>query len=305
MNKLVLYIICCFCLCKSYGQENLVPNGDFELYNSCPTIIGDFSCSEWFSPIVTTPDYYSICGASDCNVPINAFGYQNSQSGNAYAGLVLNADDGYREYIAVKLKKQLIPLKKYNLKMFVSSSDWAKYGSNNLGVLFCVDTANLYKELNLGGLELILSDSNIVFNDQIIFDTLNWIELSFDYLASGCEQYLLIGNFLPQSETIFGQNFGIGIDSYYYLDNIRLVEETITIDVPNVFTPNSDGVNDRFEVNGIRCKSLVIVNRWGNTVFGTTGIINWDGANQNEGVYFYKMEFGCSVTKTGFIQLIR
>lgn len=305
MNKLVLCIICCFCFCKINGQENLVPNGDFEIYNLCPTIIGDFSCSEWFSPIETTPDYYSVCGSSDCNVPINAYGNQNAQSGNAYVGIVLNSDDGYREYIAVKLKEQLKPLKTYNLQVYISSSELALYGSNNLGAFFCSDTTNLYTEYNVGGTELILSDSNIVNYNQIIFDTMNWVELSFNYKASGCEQFLIIGNFLPQTKTAFGQNNSNSIESYYYFDNIKVFEVLDNIEIPNVITPNSDGLNDKFEVNGLTCKSLDILNRWGNIVYHTAGIINWDGANQTEGVYFYKIELGCSVTKTGFIQLIR
>jgi gliding motility-associated-like protein len=52
--------------------------------------------------------------------------------------------------------------------------------------------------------------------------------------------------------------------------------------IPNVFSPNGDGVNDVWEVfvdvpntSGIDCS---IYDRWGNTVFGARALpISWDG----------------------------
>jgi gliding motility-associated-like protein len=74
-------------------------------------------------------------------------------------------------------------------------------------------------------------------------------------------------------------------------------------DIPNVFTPNGDGINDvlvpfysknnnpKANVDHI---DMVIFNRWGNIVFETNDpMINWDGKNQKnnrdcpEGVYYY------------------
>lgn len=67
----------------------------------------------------------------------------------------------------------------------------------------------------------------------------------------------------------------------------------------NVFTPNGDGVNDRFRINSdcnILSYSLAIYNRWGqlvhytiNPAFGWDGFINGEPAA--EGVYFYKLEY--------------
>jgi len=73
--------------------------------------------------------------------------------------------------------------------------------------------------------------------------------------------------------------------------------------LPNVFTPNGDGINDYLiplTPNEINPKAtvdhveLVIFNRWGRIVFKTQNpMINWDGKNQNthqdcpQGVYYY------------------
>jgi len=67
------------------------------------------------------------------------------------------------------------------------------------------------------------------------------------------------------------------------------------IEVPNVFTPNSDGINDIFllKAYGLRSFSGVIVNRWGRQVYAWNNPNDgWDGtinhsSDASEGVYFY------------------
>lgn len=55
-----------------------------------------------------------------------------------------------------------------------------------------------------------------------------------------------------------------------------------SIDIPDVFTPNGDGVNDFLYVNGWGVEELIsfeIYNRWGELVFETNDIkIGWDGS---------------------------
>lgn len=67
------------------------------------------------------------------------------------------------------------------------------------------------------------------------------------------------------------------------------------IHIPNVFTPNKDGVNDEFfiDVQNIASLEMIVINRWGNLVFETSTINNkWDGKingkDADEGVYFIK-----------------
>lgn len=77
------------------------------------------------------------------------------------------------------------------------------------------------------------------------------------------------------------------------LDQYILVDSSL-VDVPNVFTPNGDGINDVFKVKAQSLKSFegVIINRWGRKVFewrdpedGWDGRIN--GKLANPGTYFY------------------
>lgn len=64
-----------------------------------------------------------------------------------------------------------------------------------------------------------------------------------------------------------------------------------TLVIPNLYTPNGDGTNDAFEIRGLDLfaeNDIVIVNRWGNEVYRTTGYKNnWTGEGLNEGTYFY------------------
>jgi gliding motility-associated-like protein len=70
------------------------------------------------------------------------------------------------------------------------------------------------------------------------------------------------------------------------------------LNIPNVFTPNGDQMNDYFQLinyDGITTLSCVILNRWGGIVreFNTPNF-QWDGTdksgnNVSEGVYFYKI----------------
>lgn len=68
------------------------------------------------------------------------------------------------------------------------------------------------------------------------------------------------------------------------------------ITIPNVFTPNGDGVNDIFSLNPINIGdiSMTIFDRWGLKMYDTssTGSLTWDGKTKAgvpvaDGTYFY------------------
>lgn len=83
-----------------------------------------------------------------------------------------------------------------------------------------------------------------------------------------------------------------------------VVRKNIGVFVPNVFTPNSDGINDRFTVytrKGIESiMALKIFDRWGELVFENRNfvpnneLIGWDGTFKNKalapGVFAYFVE---------------
>lgn len=84
--------------------------------------------------------------------------------------------------------------------------------------------------------------------------------------------------------------------------------------VPNVITPNGDGKNDVFIIDGLELHpnhTLSIFNRWGNEVYRSNGPYknDWNGNGLNEGTYYYllkiKAKDGNESSTTGWITLIK
>jgi gliding motility-associated-like protein len=81
-----------------------------------------------------------------------------------------------------------------------------------------------------------------------------------------------------------------------------IVKNTIPVYVPNVFSPNNDGINDLFmaycELDGVQLNYLRIFDRQGNQVFSgnkmTLNVDGWDGRFRGEllnpGVFVYVLE---------------
>ena len=74
--------------------------------------------------------------------------------------------------------------------------------------------------------------------------------------------------------------------------------ETNVVDIPNIFTPNGDGINDIFRINaaGYEEMTVTIYNRQGEQVYRFYGLNgSWDGYTHagvkvSPGVYFVIVE---------------
>jgi len=83
--------------------------------------------------------------------------------------------------------------------------------------------------------------------------------------------------------------------------------------MPNIFTPNGDGFNERFrpiELNFTRAAQMKIINRWGQVVYETSDpTIGWAGGEHEAGTFFWLVEgvnTQCqSFSKKGWLHLIR
>lgn len=117
------------------------------------------------------------------------------------------------------------------------------------------------------------------------------------FSASGNYTVTLIATNQFSSDTIT-KNFTVGL--------------TCPIVVPNAFSPNDDGMNDLFFIQGLPLEfHLIIYNRWGYPVFETqnpnelwNGKINNTGENATPGVYFYVLKrFDTGKVQKGFLSL--
>lgn len=103
--------------------------------------------------------------------------------------------------------------------------------------------------------------------------------------------------------------------------NITVVQDcNLLVNIPNVFTPNEDGINDTWnvEIKGATDVHYDIYNRWGNLIhqneINTQNYLQWDGRTTagepcSVGVYYYVVEYtdkkGERQKKNGYISLFR
>jgi len=84
--------------------------------------------------------------------------------------------------------------------------------------------------------------------------------------------------------------------SYVHTFTISIKEKELII--PNIFTPNGDGINDNWHLQvpkGFKILSCSIYDRWGEKIYSTKGAINWDGKFKGSsvlsGVCVYIIEY--------------
>ena len=75
----------------------------------------------------------------------------------------------------------------------------------------------------------------------------------------------------------------------------------VSLSMPNIFTPNGDGINDFLapaDLGGIASGTLTVYNRWGKQVFETSNLeTGWSGKDCPEGVYFWSLELTTSTSQ--------
>ena len=120
-----------------------------------------------------------------------------------------------------------------------------------------------------------LSDSNTIayfwdFGDSTIYD-------ERDPLA---KEYTI-----PKKYTVMlaTENELGCVDTSYRTFNVPEFE------VPNIITPNGDGINDKLIITGLKDQmNLSVYNRWGKLVDEVYGYQNdWSGGELNDGLYYY------------------
>ena len=79
--------------------------------------------------------------------------------------------------------------------------------------------------------------------------------------------------------------------------------------MPNSFTPNGDGFNDFFVIQGLEAfpnTKLTIFNRWGSEVYSVSSYTNnWDASDAPDGTYFYILELFNGEKINGDVTIIR
>ena len=204
------------------AQYNLVPNPSFESYTSCPTGSSQIDYASPWKGTNNSTDYFNACAPS-CVVSVpcqTSASFQYARTGGAIAGLwMINGYGGnYREYLQVNLTDSLINGNCYEISLFVNLHNSIKYAVNNFGV-YISNSSFTTTSLPAPYIPQIVN-----FNNKIISDTLNWVEVSGIYVANGGERYITIGNFLDDANTdTLNTGNGSYPGAYYYIDDVSVI----------------------------------------------------------------------------------
>ncbi len=236
MKLLCLHIVFFLLAIVGYAQ-NLVPNGSFEQYSSCPNSWASFNSNvlNWTGLPWGTPECYDTCGNTfQFGVPQNPYGFQYAEDGNSYSGIGFGfggSSQNYKEYMQVKLADTLIYNKKYLVSFFVSKADSAPIVNTKIGAyLSLTNTLTTLPSGVINAIPQVLSPPNFYMQDDV-----NWIEVSDTIIAQGGELYITIGYFdsgsaadtLRLFHSTQSQILGLGNDAewiaYYYFDNVRVL----------------------------------------------------------------------------------
>ena len=212
----------------AFGQVNLVPNGSFEVMDTCPPLSG---CAEgnlslaigWYQPIDCTSDFRHTCGYPDgCGIEPGI-----PSDGEGLAGVSVFSGGNTREYAAIELTEHLHADSSYlfSLKLRLPNSETVRTGS--FGAFFSPDSATDYSNFS----SLIPVTPQLQRNpDSIMTDPEIWYSWTDTLLAKGGEKFMVLGNFLSDQNTPHIQPSWIP-GGGCMIDDVRLTP--ITIHRPN------------------------------------------------------------------------
>ncbi len=238
-NTLLLTILILFKL-TAFTQTNLVPNPSFETKKWCPRFFGDQCCKDWWSA-GGSPDYLSKYCDPTTMIPLNPLlGYQAPISSveNVYIGFVSsNGQDsstfGYREFMACKLKSNLVKGQKYFASFYIVRADSFHRErpmgqSNNMGILF---TNTAYVEDSVTTFIAPLVNRAHIYTKNVIYDSINWTHITGSFVADSNYQYLMFGNFFDNLHTLIigprHDTSNIDMLAYYLLDDICVSTDSL------------------------------------------------------------------------------
>ena len=215
--------------CGTVTPGDLVINGDFEQFSGLPTSVSQLrlACNWMDDANLATPDYlHRNSPAPNMSIPSNIWGNQDVNpihGGDAYAGMWISNSNGtiYTEIIKTQLDAALQPNTEYTLTFDVSLSD--NYAINP--VMFQAYLGMNFNTNNNDELPILSDPSAILLNNtSFSTNTTGWDTITFTFTTGNVagQEYLYIGGI---SNTVYQDPTGSGgFGSYYYVDNVSLVE---------------------------------------------------------------------------------
>jgi hypothetical protein len=219
----------------SGSAQNLVPNGGFENYTTCPEFLGQIESVIGWDSILNSVDYYNTC-SEVVGVPMNSEAYQEAFEGNGYIGFLtypFPTESLYREVFGSYLIEPMVVGEKYFFSFRLNKGDQStnQKASNNIGVKFLT-------EWSTNTSSLIDNQSNWKI-DTICYDTTNWNLIRGEFVSNEEYEIVCIGNFYDNENTLVdGPGTIWDRNAYYLIDDFRLSNDSLfgwSVEVDDVF----------------------------------------------------------------------
>lgn len=237
-REIVVMVISLHLCLLSIGSDslpNLIPNHGFELVDKPPkqwfNLGQDFTNASkyWNSPTDASPDLYGPAIEIPHNWAAKGFGSVEPKSGKYMAGITIFGCEGgkphCREYIQVQLNEPLVLGQKYYFELHVRHL-YSSLESNNLGVYFSP------RKISASG-DPLLNLKPQINSEYILKCDDYWEKIAYEFIAMSEAEYLVIGNFFSDDETMTraGPKSTSGY-SYYYIDDVSLYKLPPILPVP-------------------------------------------------------------------------
>jgi gliding motility-associated-like protein len=278
--KLLFTIILSFTLGVCSAQ-NIVPNGGFEEYNSCPTNWAQLvyspgynnfpSVKNWVSPLEnTTPDYYNTCAtiSSKVNIPFTFLGYHTTNHGDGCAGIIAyynsNVDGEYREYIQTRLNAPMIAGHTHEVTFYVSTNYDPTISSYNYIGIDRVGANFTQNQVSISPDKFLMLDYSIANPaNNFITSTTDWVKVQGTYIAQGGEEWMTIGTFKTSAAPfnkvqVYPAVPTPGTEDYCYL----YIDDVSVTDLDKIYTFTSSHDTAVCDANGMILTSPVVTNSY-------------------------------------------
>jgi gliding motility-associated-like protein len=247
MKKTVFIIFWGLQSCLSLAQ-NLIRNGDFESFTTCPTKDSQIKLAfPWSDPPLSVPafvasgyytadmggyssaDYYNSCGFSYTQDFKN---YNLAHSKKGYAAWAVTKN--WFEYIMQPLEKPFKKKHLYYFSMYIKLLSFPAVNLSNLGIYFPSQelTDKDYREFTIAKIPQIRNHP-----DSFITNTSFWKEIKGRFVAEGNEKYVIIGCFDTNDQLRFisadpkAYNIAPNIPNYYGIDDVSLYDCSELVDL--------------------------------------------------------------------------
>lgn len=299
-------------------------NGSFEAISSMPNGLGQWQRAQGWSnagSATASPDLLHYDAINSCDLPETSMGIVDSYDGDAVMGLAVcgRQSTNQREYICNQFTTPMQVGKPYAVGFRITNGNFTPTSLSGLAV----DKLGLYfsvNPVNQNGNNPIPVEPQLKV--ESVFYSEAWETFIFTFYPDEPYKYFTFGLFgNDDDKNIQIRNGNDPAFAYYFVDyftmeplfndyavvdgdktppteEIKPVEGEREFFVPNTFTPNGDGNNDKFLPVAASSEdwTVEIFSSWGDKVFsGNQHTSGWDGSFQgipcNPGSYVWQITY--------------